>query len=105
MNGDTSKASLSRKSAGDRPLVLTVEPLARRSRPLDAARAASVLGGGCWFARVWKRMALGTLAVARAARRAIDAALRLPRKVYARAHLAVIASAGVFRSASMSFKF
>ncbi len=105
MNVDASKASHSRKSAGGRPLVLTVEPLVRRSRPLDAARAALVLGGGRWFARVWKRIALGTIAVARAVRRAIDAALILPRKVYARAHLAVIASAGVFRSASMSFKF
>lgn len=105
MNDGTANAPLSRKSAGGRPLVLTVEPLARRSRPLDAARAASVLGGSHWFARVWKRIATRSLAVARAARRAIDAALSLPRKVYARANLAFIASAGVFRSASMSFKF
>ncbi len=84
--------------------MLSVESLNRRSGPIDAARVASVLGGSRWLARVWKRIALGTLAVARVARRAIDAALSLPRKVYARANLAV-ARAGVFRSVSMSFRF
>ena len=93
-----------RKVAGARPLVLAIEPLARRSGPLDAARTAAYLGGSRWLARVWKRVALRTLSVSRAERCAMDAALSLPRKVYARAIL-VIARAGVFRSVSMSFKF
>lgn len=93
-----------RKSAGDRPLVLTVERLARRGGSIDVARTASYLGGSSWLVRVWKRNALRAPAVLSAARRVIDAALSLPRKVYARLNL-VIVWAGVFRSVSMSFQF
>ena len=97
-------ASLLRKPAAGRPLVLAVESLIRRSRPMDATRAASVLGGSSWLVRVWKRMALRTRAVSRAVQNAIDAALSLPKTAYAKASLA-IARAGVFRSVSMSFRF
>ena len=104
MDRVVTKAPLFRKSAGSRPLVLTVESLTRRSRPMDAARLASVLGGSRWLVRAWKRIGLRTLAVSRALRSAIDAALSLPRKAYAKANLA-IARARVFRSVSMSFRF
>lgn len=104
MNSALVNPSRSGDIAGGNKQVLTIETLAQRAEPLDSLRAAAILGGGSWLLRVWKRIAARGPAVSWTVRRAVDAATRLPRMMYARVNLSG-ARAGVFRSVSMAFRF